>query len=113
MHTSAEEVLIAHAVAVEIAPVLVTNPFVPIVAITTVVPSATSLTTGTAADMGSDSSSVIIRLPDIHLVTAGTVLHHDDDEFVELSTKMSLKKRTCPFPEFASLDEGAHPRTLA
>ena len=82
----AEEGLVAHAPRVEVAAILVADTVVPLVTITALGARATGLALD-AADVGRERSTVLVRLPDIHLVTAGTKL---------AGARVRVAGRACP-----------------
>ena len=66
-----KEVLVTHAVRVEVTSILVTDTGVSVVAITTLGTSATEESIG-AAGMGSEGRGHRVGFPDIHFTAAGT-----------------------------------------
>ena len=68
-----EEGMVAHAPRVEVAPILVTDAIVTVVAFTTIGALAASLALD-VADVGGHSRTVGVGFPDVHLVTAGPIL---------------------------------------
>ncbi len=74
-HASTVEGGVAHAEGVEVAAIGVADGVVAVGGSTAVVGGAVAASlTADRAGMGSEGSSVVVGLPDIHLVTAGTEL---------------------------------------
>ena len=70
--TRAEERRVAHTEGVEVASVLVTETILTFVTVTTVIAGAAGLALD-GADVWSEGSTHGVGLPDVHLVTAGSV----------------------------------------